>query len=58
MIYEVGSIQEKILDMFARIGDALSRFLIYQTCLRNLERLLRTLSVADMDILKFSIMAT
>ncbi|KAF2786863.1 hypothetical protein K505DRAFT_258984 [Melanomma pulvis-pyrius CBS 109.77] len=54
---EAGKFQEKIVDMFARIGDALPRFRIYQSLFRKHERLLRALSAAYLDILKFCIMA-
>ncbi|KAF2870424.1 hypothetical protein BDV95DRAFT_81231 [Massariosphaeria phaeospora] len=50
---EAGKFQDKLVDMFVRIGDALPRFRIYQTLYRKHERLLAALSAAYLDILRF-----
>lgn len=39
--------------MFARIGDVLPRFLIYERLFLNHERLIEALSVAYLDIITF-----
>ncbi|KAF1998479.1 hypothetical protein P154DRAFT_439146 [Amniculicola lignicola CBS 123094] len=54
---EAGKFQEKIVDMFARIGDVLPRFQIYEKLFRTHERLLAALSMAYLDILGFCISA-
>ncbi|KAH8707014.1 hypothetical protein GQ44DRAFT_818027 [Phaeosphaeriaceae sp. PMI808] len=52
---EAGKFQEKIVEMFAQIGDLLPRFHIYQALFTNHERLLVALSVAYLDVLRFCV---
>jgi hypothetical protein len=54
---EAGKFQEKLVDMFASIGDALPRFHIYQIIFRNHERLLGAISDAYLDVIQFCVKA-
>ncbi|KAF2279072.1 uncharacterized protein EI97DRAFT_484903 [Westerdykella ornata] len=54
---ETGRFQEKIVDMLASIGDALPRFQIYEILFRNHERLLKAISTAYLDVLRFCVKA-
>ena len=44
---------EKLVDMFERIGDVLPRFRAYERLFPDNERLLHSLSLVYVDILKF-----
>ncbi|KAL8868513.1 MAG: hypothetical protein Q9174_004942 [Haloplaca sp. 1 TL-2023] len=44
---------DRIVDMFARIGDVLPRFRVYENLFPNHERLIQALSIAYVDILDF-----
>ncbi|KAL8756238.1 MAG: hypothetical protein Q9199_003060 [Rusavskia elegans] len=50
---EFGKYFERIVDMFARIGDLLPRFRVYENLFPSHERLVQTLSVVYIDILTF-----
>ena len=50
---EFGKYFEKLVDMFARIGDVLPRFRIYERLFPNSERLVQSLSLVYVDILVF-----
>ncbi|KAL8848571.1 MAG: hypothetical protein Q9221_006404 [Calogaya cf. arnoldii] len=44
---------ERIVDMFASIGDVLPRFRVYETLFPSQERLVQALSITYVDILSF-----
>jgi hypothetical protein len=48
-----GKYLEKLVDMFARIGDVLPRFRAYEKLFSDHSRLLHMLSVAYVDIITF-----
>ncbi|KAL8992388.1 MAG: hypothetical protein Q9169_007138 [Polycauliona sp. 2 TL-2023] len=50
---EFGKYFERIVDMFARIGDLLPRFRLYENLFPSHERLVQALSVAYVDVLTF-----
>ncbi|KAL8992330.1 MAG: hypothetical protein Q9169_007181 [Polycauliona sp. 2 TL-2023] len=50
---EFGKYFERIVDMFAGIGDLLPRFRLYENLFPSHERLVQALSVAYVDILTF-----
>ncbi|KAF2401895.1 hypothetical protein EJ06DRAFT_366716 [Trichodelitschia bisporula] len=45
---------DKIVDMYARIGDNLPRFLVYEHLFRSHNRVLTALTEAYLDIIRFS----
>ncbi|KAH0566013.1 hypothetical protein GP486_000585 [Trichoglossum hirsutum] len=53
MAAEYGKYLEKLVDMFARIGDVLPRFRAYERIFPNHGRLLHVLSVVYVDIITF-----
>ena len=50
---EFGKYFEKLVDMFARIGDVLPRFRVYEKLFPGHEQLLQSLSIVYVDIIKF-----
>ncbi|CAD6575359.1 MAG: hypothetical protein ASARMPREDX12_007236 [Alectoria sarmentosa] len=50
---EFGKYFDKLVEMFARIGDILPRFRTYERLFSNHERLIQALSVAYLDIIVF-----
>lgn len=50
---EFGKYFEKLVDMFARIGDVLPRFQVYEKLFPNHKRLTHALSVAYVDVIVF-----
>lgn len=46
---------EKLIEMFASIGDVLPRFQIYEKLFGNHVRLVESLSVVYLDIMRFCI---
>lgn len=50
---EFGKYFEKIVDMFARIGDVLPRFRVYEQLFANHEHLVHALSLVYYDVLVF-----
>ncbi|KAL8727649.1 MAG: hypothetical protein Q9166_005885 [cf. Caloplaca sp. 2 TL-2023] len=50
---EFGKYFERIVDMFAEVGDALPRFRVYENLFSSQERLVQALSVVYVDILTF-----
>lgn len=50
---EFGKYFERIVDMFARIGDLLPRFRVYENLFPSHERLVQALSITYVDILTF-----
>lgn len=50
---EFGKYFEKLVEMFARIGDVLPRFRIYEKLFSGHEQLVQSLSIVYVDILKF-----
>ncbi|KAL8970187.1 MAG: hypothetical protein Q9183_001637 [Haloplaca sp. 2 TL-2023] len=50
---EFGKYFDRIVDMFARIGDVLPRFRVYENLFPSHERLIRALSIVYVDILTF-----
>ena len=53
IVSEAGKFQERMVDMFAQIGNVLQRFRIYQAFFHNHERLLYSLSNAYLEVLSF-----
>jgi hypothetical protein len=51
---EYGKYYDKIVEMYARIGDNMPRFRIYEQLFANHERVLAALATAYLDIIKFS----
>ena len=50
---EFGKYFDKLVEMFARIGDVLPRFRTYERLFSNHERLIQALSVAYLDVITF-----
>lgn len=50
---EFGKYFDKLVDMFARIGDVLPQFQVYERLFPNHERLIHALSVAYVDVIVF-----
>ncbi|KAI4105620.1 MAG: hypothetical protein LQ345_007220, partial [Seirophora villosa] len=53
LAHEFGKYFERIADMFARIGDLLPRFRVYENLFPSHERLVQALSITYVDILAF-----
>ncbi|KAL9050613.1 MAG: hypothetical protein Q9206_005021 [Seirophora lacunosa] len=53
LAHEFGKYFERIVDMFARIGDLLPRFRVYENLFPSHERLVQALSITYVDILAF-----
>ena len=51
--YEFGKYFDKLVEMFARIGDVLPRFRTYERLFSNHETLIQALSMAYLDIITF-----
>lgn len=50
---EFGKYFEKLVEMFARIGDVLPRFRVYEKLFPGHEQLVQSLSIVYVDIIKF-----
>ena len=51
--HEFGKYFDKLIEMFARIGDVLPRFRTYERLFSNHESLIQALSMAYLDIITF-----